>query len=179
MRNVWLGGSVVVAIAMMGLSNPARADAIVCVDGDVCPGYDLFSTVVPETVFDNIPFRGVPLGSFTFGGFGTFSTGSTDTIVQRLNTALAGGSTPVVIDALQTREHHRGWWAFPVREPSRRADGWDNDLPDSYLRGGNVLFVSPHWFQNHSGLVYWARRWIVRPQHDLHTDCRSRIDGHA
>ena len=110
MRNIWLGAPVVVAIAM-GLSNPARAAAVVCVAGDVCPGYDLFQTQ-PGTMFGPIAFQGVPLGSFNFGGaIGTQPTGLTDTIVQRLNDATPPvpgpgdppGSTAIVIDALQLR----------------------------------------------------------------------------
>jgi hypothetical protein len=86
----------------MGVSSPARAQPLECVDGDVCAGYDLFQTTT-GTRFGGLDFVGVPLGSYNFGGtIGTQPTGLTDTIVQRLATVTtAGGSTPLIIDALQ------------------------------------------------------------------------------
>ena len=94
-----LGLSALFAVAMT--PGIARA-APVCVDGNVCPGYDLFETQ-PGTTFGGFNFVGVPLNTYNFGGsIGTKATGTTDTIVQRLsNDTTAGGSTPLVINALQ------------------------------------------------------------------------------
>lgn len=53
----------------------------------VLPGYDLLETV-PPTNFGGVPFVGVPLGTFDFGG-GPVFVGNTDTIIHRLDTASA------------------------------------------------------------------------------------------
>jgi hypothetical protein len=95
--------------ATLALTALAPSSAIAqpaCVDGDVCPGYDLFQTQ-PGTNLDGIGFTGVPLGDFNFGpssggALGTYNVGLTDTIVQRLGDVTApSGSTPIIIDALQ------------------------------------------------------------------------------
>jgi hypothetical protein len=69
----------------------------------VASGWDLFRTVSPGTMFGSIPFQGVPLGSFDFGGsIGTKPTGNADTIVRRLDNALPQDPViPVEIVALQ------------------------------------------------------------------------------
>lgn len=62
-------------------TNGARAAVI------VETGWDLFETVQPTT-FAGVPWEGVPLGTFDFGGaIGVQNTGTTDTIVQRLDVA--------------------------------------------------------------------------------------------
>jgi MYXO-CTERM domain-containing protein len=65
-------------------------------------GWDLFLTQ-PGTEFMSVPFMGVPLGTYDFGGtIGVQNVGQTDTIVQRLaNVSAPGGTTPLVISALQ------------------------------------------------------------------------------
>ncbi|MBX9789971.1 MAG: hypothetical protein K2Y37_13720 [Pirellulales bacterium] len=69
--------------------------AVVVVD----TGWDLFETA-PPTFFMGIPFQGVPLGTFNFGGsIGVQNVGSTDTIVQRLSPASvpsAPGTAPPI-----------------------------------------------------------------------------------
>src|ERR1041385_7910827 len=70
------------ALAAIGLFAPVTARAQV----SVLPGWDLLQTVQP-TNFLGVPFDGVPLGSFNFPGVGVRSTGTADTIVQRLQTA--------------------------------------------------------------------------------------------
>lgn len=77
----------------------------------VLPGWDLFATDPGRTSFGPIPVlapplmancQGVPLSSFDFPGVGTFGTGPTDTIVQRLGTATpADPVVPVELVALQ------------------------------------------------------------------------------
>lgn len=68
----------------------------------VDPGWDLFDTR-DGTSFMGVPFTGVDLGTFDFGGaIGVHTTGDADTIVQRLATASAPSSTiPVEMVALQ------------------------------------------------------------------------------
>src|SRR5437867_1582659 len=76
----------------------------------VAAGFDLLTTV-DGTTFDPdgpgpmvpIPFMGVPLGSFNFGGsIGIKPTGATDTIVQRKAPATTPASTiPIELVALQ------------------------------------------------------------------------------
>jgi hypothetical protein len=59
----------------------------------VLPGFDLWTTA-PGTSFMGVPFTGVPLGTFDFGGaVGIQPTGTTDTIIQRLGTATVPGPT--------------------------------------------------------------------------------------
>ncbi len=85
---------------------PADANAQrLCVAGDVCAGYDLFQTTA-GTAFQGIAFNGLPLGTFDFGPSGgppgAQGVGSTDTIVQRLDTVLPpGGTTRIEMLALQ------------------------------------------------------------------------------
>lgn len=100
MRKYWLFAPAVLAFTV-GAPPIARA-APVCVAGDVCPGFDLFQTL-PGANFNGVPFQGVPLGSFNFGGsIGVQSTYFTDTIVQRLDDVTpTSGTTRLVIDALQ------------------------------------------------------------------------------
>jgi hypothetical protein len=82
------------------LSGVSQADFI------VAPGWDLLDTL-PGTNFLGIPFTGVDLGSFNFGGpIGVKGTGNTDTIVQRLaaaNTEPGPGTDtiPIELVALQ------------------------------------------------------------------------------
>ena len=68
----------------------------------VDPGWDLFTTA-PGTTFMGVPFVGVPLGTFDFGGaFGIMPTGLTDTIVHRTTGASApAGTISTVMVALQ------------------------------------------------------------------------------
>ncbi len=92
--------------AVLGLIHPTtgRADVL-----QVDPGYDLFQTDPSQTTFtlgaSSLNFMGVPLGTFSFGGGPNVGVGSTDTIVQRLDTAsaVAGGTgtTGLQIVALQ------------------------------------------------------------------------------
>ncbi|MGH9720597.1 MAG: PEP-CTERM sorting domain-containing protein [Bryobacteraceae bacterium] len=65
----------------------------------VLPGWDLFETVAP-TNFGGVPFQGVPLVTFDFGG-GPVAVGNTDTIVQRLDQADAPSEAiSTVLEAL-------------------------------------------------------------------------------
>lgn len=67
----------------------------------IAPGWDLFTTATPPTMFDNIPFQGVPLGTFNFGGsIGIQNVGNTDTIIQRLTpiTGSSGGTVSFTAD---------------------------------------------------------------------------------
>ncbi len=71
----------------------------------VAPGFDLFQTSA-GTTFNGFDFKGVPLGTYNFGGsVGTQPTGLTDTILQRTSavTSTVGnsGTTPLVVEALQ------------------------------------------------------------------------------
>jgi len=70
----------------------------------VAPGYDLFSTTT-GTAFQGVTYVGDPLGTYNFGS-GPVGTGTTDTIVQRLQAVVlpainSFGSTPIKMDALQ------------------------------------------------------------------------------
>jgi hypothetical protein len=79
----WILGAAVCALLLLGLPSVARASSI----GVVPSAWDLFVTL-DGTTFGGIPFRGVPLGCYDFG-FGCVKTGTTDTIVQRLEDANA------------------------------------------------------------------------------------------
>ncbi|MGD1277970.1 MAG: PEP-CTERM sorting domain-containing protein [Tepidisphaeraceae bacterium] len=101
-----LFGCLVVSVCLVLFikSAPARGDPVV-----VNPGYDLLQTV-PGTQAYQIPMEGVPLGTYDFGGsIGVQNVGMTDTIVQRLDQAVAPslpGAAPeisVQVDALQLR----------------------------------------------------------------------------
>jgi hypothetical protein len=75
----------------LALSSTASAGPL------VLPGWDLLETV-PGTFFNfgfgPIPFNGVPLGSYDFGGaIGVQGTGTADTIVHRFDTADAPSET--------------------------------------------------------------------------------------
>lgn len=94
--------TLVAAALLSGVSmTPVAAAAAV-----VLPGFDLLETQ-PGTSFMGVPFDGVPLGSFDFGGtVGVAPVGLADTIVQRLDTAnpvaLPGSDTvPIELVALQ------------------------------------------------------------------------------
>jgi hypothetical protein len=78
------------------------AGSVKAVEPPVLPGYDLFQTQ-DGTSFDGIPFIGVPLGTYNFGGsIGVQNTGFTDTIIQRLTEATAPSTTvSLQMDALQ------------------------------------------------------------------------------
>lgn len=67
----------------------------------ILPGFDLFETTAPTT-FNGVPFVGVPLGTYDFGG-GPVATGTTDTIVERLGPAIgpAPATIPIELVALQ------------------------------------------------------------------------------
>jgi hypothetical protein len=67
---------------LVGVTSPVFAGPT------VDEGWDLFLTVAPTT-FGGVPFVGVPLGSFDFGG-GPIPTLTTDTIVERLAQATVG-----------------------------------------------------------------------------------------
>jgi MYXO-CTERM domain-containing protein len=61
----------------------------------VAAGYDLWSTKPGDAAFGGYSFKGVPLGTFDFGGsVGVQPTGNTDTILQRTSTIAStlGGS---------------------------------------------------------------------------------------
>lgn len=95
-------------LATFLMPHPASADFV------VAPGYDLLETG-PGTFFEfppgtPIPFVGVPLITFDFGGMGGVQgTGTADTIVRRLGAADSGGAPgaapPIMIElvALQLR----------------------------------------------------------------------------
>jgi hypothetical protein len=91
----WVG---FVAIA----ANPTPTRAVTLT---VHSGYDLFESQ-PGTSFMGVPFQGVPLVTYNFGGtIGTHAVGGTDTIVQRLSDVSASpggsGTTDLVMRALQ------------------------------------------------------------------------------
>jgi hypothetical protein len=70
----------------------------------VLPGYDLFTTTT-GTSFQGVTYVGDPLGTYNFGS-GVVNVGTTDTIVQRLQTVnlpVLGsfGTTNIQMDALQ------------------------------------------------------------------------------
>lgn len=90
------------AIALTVMAPTIVRAAVVCVDGNVCPGYDLFETAA-GTSFDGISFRGVPLGTYNFGGtIGVQNTGAADTIIERMSTVAApSGTTDLSMLALQ------------------------------------------------------------------------------
>ncbi|MGA2324338.1 MAG: PEP-CTERM sorting domain-containing protein [Sedimentisphaerales bacterium] len=63
----------------------------------IASGWDLFTTATPPTKFDNIPFQGVSLGTFDFGGsIGVQNVGNTDTIMYRPTKIVgsSGGTVP-------------------------------------------------------------------------------------
>lgn len=84
------------AIAALALAGSSQAGT------SVDPGWDLFTTA-GGTTFMGVPFIGVPVGSYDFGGvIGVQPTGLTDTIVHRLTGASApGGTIPTEMVALQ------------------------------------------------------------------------------
>ncbi len=84
----WCWAMALTTITALCCNSRTQADSVLA-------GYDLFTSVSPGTNFGGVDFQGVPLGSFDFGGaIGVRATGTTDTIVQRVNdvTAPAGGS---------------------------------------------------------------------------------------
>lgn len=104
-RSFVLVCATVVGVALFGIS-PAPAGSF-----RVQAGYDLFTTDPAGTSFapiSGVPLlancQGVPIGTFDFGPLGTHPTGTTDTIVRRLDPATQ--SDPVVtveLVALQLR----------------------------------------------------------------------------
>jgi len=76
--------------AIVALASPSVSRAGFIVN----PGYDLFQTG-PGTSVGGVPFTGVPLGTFNFGG-GSVPVGTTDTIVHRLDAAVSPGGVPGV-----------------------------------------------------------------------------------
>ena len=81
MHNQWCSDILVVGMmAAIGFFMPAQA---ALAQATVEPGWDLFETTDPTT-FVSVPWEGVPLGTFDFGGvIGIQDTGTTDTIVER------------------------------------------------------------------------------------------------
>jgi hypothetical protein len=81
------------------LGNPALPSARAAM---VSAGWDLFQTA-PGTTFTGVPFQGVPLGTFNFGGaIGVKNVGNADTIIQRVSAVSSPtGTTGLVMDALQ------------------------------------------------------------------------------
>src|ERR1044071_8952287 len=89
------------------LSSAAQGNVVVT----VAPGYDLFRADPLDTVFGSAssfaPFKGVPLGSFDFGGtVGVQNTGTTDTIIKRTAPGSPGAlpgtvGVPIQMVALQ------------------------------------------------------------------------------
>ncbi len=69
---------------------------------NVLPGFDLLQTQ-SGTTFAGVPFVGVPLNTYNFGGtIGVRNVGNADTIVQRLQTANAPSQIiPIQMVALQ------------------------------------------------------------------------------
>jgi hypothetical protein len=86
------------AVGLFVLAGPGLSQA----GPMVAPGWDLFQTL-PGTSFFGVPFEGVNLGTFDFGGtIGVKRVGNADTIVQRLDTADAPSETiPIEMLALQ------------------------------------------------------------------------------
>jgi hypothetical protein len=85
-------------LATLLSSHRAMADVI------IAPGYDIFHSLSPGTSFAGVPFMGVSLGTFNFGGtIGTQSVGNADTIIHRTSSvdATLSGSTPLTMLALQ------------------------------------------------------------------------------
>lgn len=88
--------SLVGALACLAAPTVSRATST------VLPGWDLFETPAGGTTFMGIPFMGVPLGTFDFGGsIGVKSVGTTDTVVHRLGGATGPGPAgPIPIEML-------------------------------------------------------------------------------
>lgn len=89
--------SVLLALFLhLGLPVPGHATT------QIDAGWDLLATTQPTT-FGGVPFVGVPLGTFNFGGsIGTQSVGNADTIVERLTPATVAAPTiPIELVALQ------------------------------------------------------------------------------
>jgi hypothetical protein len=103
----------ITALALLALSMfalPKNANA----DDTILPGWDLLQTTPPTLLNPSdltppgpnilIPFVGVPLGTYDFGGsIGVEPVGLTDTIVQRLAPAVgpAPATIPIELVALQ------------------------------------------------------------------------------
>jgi hypothetical protein len=92
--------AVLATAALLSVPAPGRAAFV------VAKGFDLFQTA-PGTQFQGIPFQGVPIGQFDFGGnAGIQNVGNADTIVQRLGAATSAGPrslrvVPIIDRALQ------------------------------------------------------------------------------
>jgi hypothetical protein len=97
-RSIHQVALVATAFALSALPQESRAAAT------VLAGWDLFETA-GGTTFMGVPFVGVPLGSFDFGGsIGVKPTGTTDTIVERMGNSVGPGLTapvPIELVALQ------------------------------------------------------------------------------
>jgi hypothetical protein len=99
MRKCFWSG-IVALCGLLGAALPAMG-------ADVAPGWELFETTTGTTFPGIGSMEGVPLGTFDFGGTtGVQSVGLTDTIVQRMGTALPGSlpgtaTVPIEIVALQ------------------------------------------------------------------------------
>src|SRR3989442_924336 len=86
-------------VVCLGLLAALAAPSVSRAENKVALGWDLLETQ-PGTTFGGVPFTGVPLGSFNFGGsIGVQPTGNTDTIVQRQSLAM-GPPIPVELVAL-------------------------------------------------------------------------------
>ena len=88
-----LGIGVLTCALMLASPRDTRASDI------LFPGFDLFDPIPGTGVFllsDVYPFIGVPLGSFDFGA-GPVSTGTADTVVERLTSAIGPGTVPIPV----------------------------------------------------------------------------------
>ena len=89
---------------LCGLTLPSALQAQT---NQVGPGFNGFDTQTmgsSVTTFDGMPFEGVPLGTFNFGGsIGVQNVGNTDTIVQRMGPPVTapGGTMPLDVVAFQ------------------------------------------------------------------------------
>jgi hypothetical protein len=99
MRNRFIKHFAASGVLAAALAGPSAVQA----SFTVASGWDLFTTATPATTFNYVPFQGVPLGTFDFGGsIGVQNVGNTDTIIQRptnISGPLGGpGSTAFAAD---------------------------------------------------------------------------------
>lgn len=98
MKTLTRNSFVTATLVLAGLSLPLRSHATSIIQ----TGWDLLATQ-PGTQFMGVPFQGVPIGSYDFGG-GLQNVGNADTIVQRLATANGPAQTiPIELVALQLK----------------------------------------------------------------------------
>lgn len=98
MRSRMIGKFAIAAAVVAGLACPFAGQGA----DTVAPGFLLLQTQ-PGTVFDGVPFVGVPLGTFNFGGsVGVQNVGVADTIINWFPSASApSGSLALAADGLQ------------------------------------------------------------------------------